>query len=125
MDKKYIITFSISVMVMITLTIVMLMLMIPQQNIITSSELKNYNEILKSEYTFSNSKNISKDTLIQEYDVNSEDMQKYERYNQYKPGNADPFTPKDDLEESNEVDNSKENTTNSNNGVPNPESTTK
>ncbi|MCX8073983.1 MAG: hypothetical protein N2749_00140 [Clostridia bacterium] len=93
MNKKYIIVFSISVMLMTTLGIIMLMLMTPQQVSVVDIEDKTYTPITRSNYTYTQTKNITKDSLVKEYVINSEDMAYLERQNAYNPGNTNPFTP--------------------------------
>lgn len=122
MDSKYIVTFSISVIVIFTIGIVMLMLMVPQQTSIVSSDLSEYTKIVKSKYTFEQTKNITKELLTQVYDITPEDINNFQKYKEYTPGNSNPFTPEADLNKATEEDNSEENTTNSNGGTQNPPS---
>jgi adenine-specific DNA methylase len=122
MDSKYIITFSISVIVLFTIGIVMLMLMVPQQSTIITTDIDEYSKIIRSKYTFEKSKNISKESLIQEYDITSQDIQSFQKYRVYQPGNSDPFTPESDLNQTAQQNNSNQQTTNSNGGTQNPPS---
>ncbi len=125
MDKKYILTFSISGIVLMTIAIIMLMLLVPQQKTILESSVKEYSKVTKSNYTYSQTKDISEEALIQVYTITSEDLKTFEAKNLYVAGNADPFTPTEDMNQAIEEDNSQEETTNSNGGVANPESTNK
>lgn len=128
MDKRYIISFSISVIVLFTVGVILLMLMTPQETQSVNTSVKDYDSINKSEYMYTQSKDISKESLVKEYTVTPDDVSKFEQDNQYKPGNTDPFTPKSDIDQAtNNSDNDKanQNTTNSNGGVSNPPATTK
>lgn len=129
MSKTYIITFSISVLVLFTLAAIALMLFIPQQVQIVEGSINNYETIKKSEYTFEQTKDISDDALTRQYNISSEDMEKFVTSKQYKPGNADPFTSKENGNTGNSGNNGNTNpddkTTNGNGGIANPPSTNK
>lgn len=125
MKKDYIITFSISVIVLFTFAVILLMLMTPQENQSVSTAVKSYDTIDKSSYTYTQTKDISKDTLVKEYTINSDDINSFEKKSTYKPGNADPFTPSSDANTAATQNNSQEDTTNSNGGTSNPPATGK
>jgi hypothetical protein len=92
MKKTYIITFSISVIVMFSVGVISLMLMLPQAVTVDSGTVKEYDGITKSEYTYNQTKDISKESLLKEYNVSNQDINTYEKKDQYNPGNSDPFT---------------------------------
>ncbi|MNP55493.1 hypothetical protein D3C76_1501480 [compost metagenome] len=98
--------------------------MTPQQINVVDSNVKEYKGITKSEYTYQQTKNISKESLVQEYDISQDDILNFQKYNTYKPGNSDPFTPASDVGTTN-PDTSKDDTTNSNGGNANPDSSNK
>lgn len=128
MDKKYILSFSISVIVLFTVGVIMLMLMTPQETQSVNTSVKDYDSINKTDYLYTQTKDISKDSLTKEYTVSPDDVSKFEQYKQYNPGNADPFTPKADVKTAEQNDTqqqAQEKTTNSNDGVANPQSTSK
>ena len=128
MAKKFILTFSISVLVLFSICIIMLMIMIPQQDTSITASVENYDKINSSDYEFTQTKDISKDSLVKEYTISDDDLLTFEKYNQYKAGNSDPFTPAGDLESTtnnNNSTNTNNNTTNSNGGTSNPPTTSK
>lgn len=69
------------------------MLMLPQQVQVVKGNINKYDSISKSEYTFESTKDITSDSLIKEYTITDEDMNKFKSTNQYKVGNSDPFSP--------------------------------
>ena len=128
MAKKFILTFSISVLVLFSICIIMLMIMIPQQDATITASVENYDKINSSDYAFTQTKDISKDSLVKEYTISDADISTFVKYNQYKAGNSDPFTPATDLESTtnnNNSTNTNNNTTNSNGGTLNPPTTSK
>jgi hypothetical protein len=128
MVKKYVITFSISVLVLFSVSVIMLMLMIPQDQNASVGTVQKYEKVNTADYQFVQTKNISKETLVKEYTIDAADIANFKRYNQYKAGNSDPFTPQSDLQDTsnnNNQDKTNDNTKNSNGGVPNPPSTNK
>lgn len=137
MNKTYVLTFSISVLVLISLIIVLLMILIPQQSTVINSTLNKYESIKKSDYVYEQTKDISKDALVREYTITSEQMQTFKNNNQYVSGNSDPFTPYvEETEENNDSGSgttsgsssstsTNDKITNSNGGTPNPPATSK
>lgn len=134
MKKTYIITFSISVIVVFSVGIIALMLMLPQSVAVASGTVKEYEGITKSDYTYSQTKDISKESLLKEYNVSSNDITTYETKDQYNPGNSDPFTvigtsssgsTGTTKNTTGTTDTTTTKTTNSNGGVANPVTTTK
>ena len=128
MDKRYILSFSISVIVLFTVGVIMLMLMTPQETQSVNTSVKDYDSINKTDYLYTQTKDISKDSLTKEYTVSPDDVSKFQQYKQYNPGNADPFTPKADVNTAAQSDTqqqTQQTTTNSNDGVSNPPSTNK
>ncbi len=128
MVKKYVLTFSISVLILFSLCIILLMLMVPQQQTSLNGSLTEYEQINTQEYTFVPTKDISQESLIKEYRITATEISSFEKYNQYKAGNSNPFTPTSDITDStnnNNQNNADNNTDNSNGGVSNPPSTNK
>lgn len=125
MNKKYIITFSISVIILFSFGIIMIMLMTPQETQIVETSVTDYSSIGKSDYTYTQTKDITQESLVKEYTISSDDVSSFEQKNVYNPGNSDPFTPSADVNTSASTDNSQQNTTNSNGGTSNPPATSK
>lgn len=128
MVKKYVITFSISVLVFFSLCVIMLMIMLPQEQASIIGTVQNYEKVNTADYKFSQTKDISKESLTKEYTISSSDILSFQKYNQYKAGNSDPFTPDSDLTDAtnnNNQNNANNNTSNSNGGISNPPSSNK
>jgi len=64
MVKKYVLTFSVSVLVLFSICIIMLMIMIPQQQASLTGSVEKYDNIISSDYTFQQTKNIRLLVLI-------------------------------------------------------------
>lgn len=128
MVKKYVITFSISVLILFSISIILLMIMIPQQDPTMTGTIQNYQKVNPTDYTFTQTKDITQQNLVKEYTITSADLGTFKKYNQYVSGNSDPFTPPSDLAAAagnNNQNTTNTNTTNSNGGTANPPATGK
>lgn len=140
MNKSFVITFSISVIIFATAVAIMLMLLLPKQLVSLKTSVEKYQGVEKSNYTYTKTKDISKETLHKEYTVSNDDMSVFKNERKYLPGNSDPFYRGPTGNSSTTIGNTSstgnsqsvstsqqaiQKTTNSNGGVPNPESTTK
>lgn len=134
MKKTFAITFSISVLVLFSIAIIVFMLMLPQKSQVASGSVNEYEKITKSEYTYESTKDITVDSLTHEYVITSEDIARFKKNHQYKPGNSDPFTAKEEPSSGNGTGNGGTNngsgsasdkTENGNGGVPLPPATSK
>lgn len=128
MVKKYVITFSISVLLLFSTCVILLMIMVPQQQTAVNTSVEKYERANTTDYQYVQTKNITKETLVREYTIDESDITSFKKYNQYKAGNSDPFTPTTDLtnvSNNNNQNNTNNNTTNSNGGTSNPPSTNK
>jgi hypothetical protein len=102
--------------------------MLPQEQASLIGNVQNYEKVNTTDYKFSQTKDISKESLTKEYTISSADILSFQKYNQYKAGNSDPFTPASDLTDAtnnNNQNNANNNTNNSNGGVTNPPSSNK
>lgn len=115
MKKTYILTFAISLVVLITITVVSLMILLPQQSTVIDSSLSKYDAIKKSDYVYEKTKDITKDALVHEYTITSEEMDKFRNEQKYVSGNSDPFTPSNINTNNNKGGNNNTNNTNSGN----------
>lgn len=140
MNKSFIITFSISTIVLATATVLALMLLLPKQLISLKTSVEAYKSIEKSSYTYTKTKDISKEALLKEYKITNDDISSFKNSSKYVAGNSDPFyrkTTESDSQNnqqstgSNQTNTSSsasaaiDKTTNSNGGVANPPSTSK
>lgn len=136
MSKGNWLTLGIATVVSITVVVVALMILLPQQSVVLDASTVKYEAIKKSDFVYEQTKNITRDALIREYAITSEQMDSFKRKNYYVAGNSDPFTPSGASTSgptSNNNSNSKpsgsvsttDKITNSNGGVANPPSTNK
>ncbi len=119
MKKTYILTFAISLVVLVTVTVVALMILLPQQSTVIDSSLSKYDAIKKSDYVYEKTKDITKDALVHEYTITSEEMDKFRNEQKYVSGNSDPFTPSNINTSNNKGGNNNNNTNNVNNNTNN------
>jgi hypothetical protein len=102
--------------------------MVPQEQASLSGNVQEYEKVNLSDYKFEQTKDITKESLTKEYKISSDELYTFEKYNQYKAGNSDPFTPAGELTDAsnnNNQNNADNNTNNSNGGVENPPSSNK
>lgn len=139
MNKSFIITFSVSIIIFATAAVIMLMLLLPKQLVSLKTSVEKYQSIEKANYTYTKTKDISKEALLKEYKVSYDDMNVFKDQYKYVPGNSDPFyrggststtvgtgkTSGNTASAATPAEQAKQKTTNSNGGVPNPESTSK
>lgn len=138
MNKSFVITFSVCVIIFATAAVVMLMLLLPKQLVSLQTSVESYKEIEKSNYTYTKTKDISKEALLKEYKISTADISEFKRTYKYVAGNSDPFYRPGATDETENTDGNSstggttsgsqtatDKTTNSNGGISNPESTTK
>lgn len=145
MNKAYVVTFSVSVLILASIAAVLLLIVLPDNVGLLEGNNESYESIVKTDYTYKSTKNITTDITQRDYIVTNDQMASYQKQYLYVPGNSDPFSPK--VQESvdntgtsstgnqtttgnNTTNNSseqeaKDKTTNSNGGVANPDSTGK
>lgn len=82
------------VIVLISITLIALLILLPQENTTQGLVGKEYEKISKQNYTYVPTKGITEETLIQEYNVDSETVKEGKSDKNYNPGNTDPFTAK-------------------------------
>lgn len=148
MNKSFAVTFSISVIILAAASVIMLMLLLPKQLISLETSVENYTGVEKANYTYTKTKDISKEALLKEYKISSNDIINFKNTKGYIPGNSDPFARKEETNDgtstgtntsgnknnssgtnnsstSNGAQEAKDKTTNSNGGIENPPSTSK
>lgn len=84
-----------TVIVIVSIAIVLLLILMPQVEVSTTS--KQYDEIVKSEYTYEPTKEDIDTKLVEEYTVTSNEVTEGIKEDNYVPGNDNPFTPTDEL----------------------------
>lgn len=148
MNKSFAVTFSISVIILAAASVIMLMLLLPKQLISLETSVENYTGVEKANYTYTKTKDISKEALLKEYKISSNDIINFKNKKGYIPGNSDPFARKEETNDgtstgtntsgnknnsngtnnsstSNSAQEANDKTTNSNGGIENPPSTSK
>lgn len=149
MNKSFAVTFSISVIILAAASVIMLMLLLPKQLISLETSVENYTGVEKANYTYTKTKDISKEALLKEYKISSNDIINFKNTKGYIPGNSDPFAREEETNDStstgtntssgnknnssgtnnsstsNGAQEAKDKTTNSNGGIENPPSTSK
>lgn len=148
MNKSFAVTFSISVIILAAASVIMLMLLLPKQLISLETSVENYTGVEKANYTYTKTKDISKEALLKEYKISSNDIINFKNKKGYIPGNSDPFARKEETNDgtstgtntsgnknnssgtnnsstSSSAQEAKDKTTNSNGGIENPPSTSK
>lgn len=115
MSKSNWLTLGISVVVLTTIVVIALMMLLPQQSVVLDAGTVKYEAIKKSDFVYEQTKNITRDALVKEYTITSEQMDRFKSNNQYVSGNSDPFTPRGSVTNTNTNTNTNSNT-NSNKG---------
>ena len=95
--KNYVIIFIISTMILSSVTVVALLLLLPKQNIeITGEQTEKYEKLDKSEYLFTQNKEIPSNIVIN-YSISQNKLSNFKNYNYYDPGNKNPFSSEIDV----------------------------
>lgn len=93
MNKGNLLTLGISVVVLATVTVVLLLFLLPQPSILIEAGGVEYNAIKKTDYVYKQTKELTREALVKEYSISTDEMDKFKKNNQYVSGNSDPFTP--------------------------------
>ena len=95
MTKHYILSAVIAILVTSALILVMFLLMLPQVADVSADVVPKYARIESDDYEYVETKQLVTEILSKKYALNGEDINRFANNNQYKPGNYNPFTPKD------------------------------
>lgn len=91
MSKSTWIYFGISLVVIIALVLVALLIFVPQNAPTSLEALKEYEEITESDFSYTQTKDVSQEKLKETYGITSEDIKEGKSAKLYKQGNTDPF----------------------------------
>lgn len=91
MKKGVVITFISSTIIFLAIGTVLMLITIPQAKPISDSGNK-YESIPKNDYTYVPTKDITTESIIEQYNVNEAYINDLIKNRYYKPGNADPFS---------------------------------
>ena len=91
MGKNSWIVFGMVAIVIISIVLVALLILVPQGNPVTIDIYDDYSSFNESDYTYTQSKDISEETMKETYTVTSEDINEGKSSKLYKQGNTNPF----------------------------------
>lgn len=91
MSRNSWIMFGMVAIVVISILLVALLILVPQSEPLTEGIVDDYEKIAESEYSYTQSKDISEEAMKETYSVTSEDIQEGKAAKLYKQGNTDPF----------------------------------
>lgn len=91
MGRNSWITFGAVAIVIISIVLVALLILVPQSRPVSDGVIKEYEKISDSEYSYTQSKDISEEKMKETYSVTSEDINEGKSSKLYKQGNTDPF----------------------------------
>lgn len=91
MSRNSWIMFGMIAVVIISILLVALLILVPQSQPITEGVIDDYEKISESEYSYTQSKDISEEAMKETYSVTSEDIKEGKTSKLYKQGNTDPF----------------------------------
>ncbi len=91
MSRNSWITFGAVAIVIISMVLVALLILVPQSRPVSDGVINEYEKISDSEYSYTQSKDISEENMKETYSVTSEDINVGKSSKLYKQGNTDPF----------------------------------
>jgi len=91
MSRNSWIMFGMVAIVIISILLVALLILVPQGEPISEGVVNDYEKIVESEYSYTQSKDISEDAMKETYGITSEDIKEGKASKLYKQGNTDPF----------------------------------
>lgn len=91
MGRNSWIMFGMVAIVIISILLVALLILVPQSQPIAEGIVDDYEKISESEYSYTQSKDISEEAMKETYSITSEDIKEGKASKLYKQGNTDPF----------------------------------
>ena len=91
MGRNSWIMFGMVAVVIISLLLVALLILVPQSRPVSDGVTKEYEGITESEYSYTQSKDISEEAMKEIYSITTEDINEGKASKQYKQGNVNPF----------------------------------
>jgi len=91
MGRNSWVIFGVVAIVIISLVLVALLILVPQGNTTTIDIYEDFGSFDESDYTYTQSKDISEDALVETYGITTEDINEGKASKLYKQGNTDPF----------------------------------
>lgn len=115
MSRNSWIMFGMIAIVIISIVLVALLILVPQSGPIGNAGIEEYEAIDPSEFSYTQSKDISQEAMKETYSVTTEDVKEGKASKLYKQGNTDPFADPSTSENTNTNGNT--NIGNANNGT--------
>lgn len=114
MNRNSWIMFGMVSIVIMTMVLVALLILVPQSNPLKDASIEEYEAINPSEFSYTQSKDISQEAMKETYSVTTEDVKEGKASKLYKQGNTDPFADSDAGKDNNTNSSSTNTTTNTN-----------
>lgn len=91
MGRNSWIALGVIAIVIISIVLVALLILVPQESPITVDIYDDYSSLNESDYTYTQSKDISEENMKEIYSITSEDIKEGKSSKLYKQGNVNPF----------------------------------
>lgn len=91
MGRNSWIALGVIAIVIIAIVLVALLILVPQESPVTVDIYDDYSSFDESDYTYTQSKDISEENMKEIYSVTSEDIKEGKSSKLYKQGNTNPF----------------------------------
>ena len=77
--------------VIISILLVALLILVPQSEPVVDASMDEYESIVESDYSYTQSKDISQEAMKETYSITTEDVKEGKAAKLYRQGNTDPF----------------------------------
>ena len=91
MGRNSWIMFGMIAIVIISILLVALLILVPQSEPIVDANMDDYESIVESDYSYTQSKDISQEAMKETYSITTEDVKEGKAAKLYRQGNTDPF----------------------------------
>lgn len=91
MGRNSWIMFGMIAIVIISILLVALLILVPQSEPVVDASMDEYESIVESDYSYTQSKDISQEAMKETYSITTEDVKEGKAAKLYRQGNTDPF----------------------------------
>ena len=91
MGRNSWIMFGMVAIVIISILLVALLILVPQSEPVVDASMDEYESIVESDYSYTQSKDISQEAMKETYSITTEDVKEGKAAKLYRQGNTDPF----------------------------------
>lgn len=91
MGRNSWIMFGMVAIVIISILLVALLILVPQSEPVVDASMNEYESIVESDYSYTQSKDISQEAMKETYSITTEDVKEGKAAKLYRQGNTDPF----------------------------------